>query len=116
MDDKTIIKDICEEQEEIGMAVSTLAKLSQDTLARLDYLKRQDEIMLWNMRIQKYEREIRKLEEERSNIEQERQKAEQMQRRAEQEQRRAEAAEAENEKLRMKIAVLEKKEFVQKPD
>ena len=52
------------------MAVSTLARISQDKLARLDYLKRQDEIMMCNMRIQGYEREIRRLEEERGNLEQ----------------------------------------------
>ena len=100
--DKTIIKDICEEQEEIGMAVSTLARLSQDKLTRLDYLKRQDEIMLYNMRIQEYEREAKRqqriAELERQNAEQERQNAEQERQNAELQQRRAEAFEAELKK------------------
>ena len=111
--DKTIIKDICEEQEEIGMAVSTLARLSQDKLTRLDYLKRQDEIMLYNMRLKEYEREAKR---QQRRAEQERQKAEQERQKAEQEQRRAEAAEAEVEELRVKLAYLEKMKPVQKPD
>ena len=51
IEDKAIIKNICENQEEIGMAVSTLARLSEDKLTRQEYLKRQDEIMLYNNRI-----------------------------------------------------------------
>jgi len=49
--DKAIIKNICEEQEEISMAVSTLIKLSEDKVTRQEYLKRQDEIVLYNNRI-----------------------------------------------------------------
>jgi uncharacterized coiled-coil protein SlyX len=50
IEDKTIIKSICEEQEEIGMAVSTLVRLSEDKLTRQEYLKRQDDIMLQNQK------------------------------------------------------------------
>jgi len=39
------------EQEEIGMAVSALVKLSEDKVTRQAYQKRQDEIMLYNNRI-----------------------------------------------------------------
>ena len=46
--DKTIIKNICEIQEEINMAVSELVRLSEDKIIRHAYLKRQDEIMLHN--------------------------------------------------------------------
>jgi predicted transposase/invertase (TIGR01784 family) len=46
--DKEIIKHICEEQEEIGMAVSELVRLSEDKVTR------QDEIMLYNKRIRDY--------------------------------------------------------------
>ena len=51
IEDKAIIKSICEEQEEIGMAVSALVKLSEDKVTRQAYQKRQDEIMLYNNRI-----------------------------------------------------------------
>ena len=46
IEDKAIIKNICEEQEEIGMAVSALVRLSEDKLTRHEYLRRQDEIIL----------------------------------------------------------------------
>jgi hypothetical protein len=46
IEDKTIIKNICEEQEEIGMAVSALVRLSEDKITRQAYQRRQDEIVL----------------------------------------------------------------------
>ena len=104
--DKTIIKGICEEQEEISMAVSALARLSKDKLTRLDYLKRQDEIMLYNMRIKEFEREVKR---QQQNAEQERRRAEAAEaelKKAEQEQRRVEA---EVKQLRAKLVDLEKK-------
>ncbi|MDR2166782.1 MAG: Rpn family recombination-promoting nuclease/putative transposase [Clostridiales bacterium] len=99
IEDKTIIKNICEDEEEIEMAVSTLVRLSEDKLTRQEYLRWQDDIMLAEKRANDY-----KLMERRS--EQDRRRTEQEQRRAEQEQRRAEKAEAENEKLRAKLAEL----------
>ena len=92
IEDKSIIKNICEEQEAIGMAVSTLVRLSEDKVTRQAYQKRQDEVMLHNKRISDYKR----------IIEQEKHKAEQ-------ERLRAEQAEAENEKLRKRLAELETK-------
>ena len=89
IEDKSIIKNICEEQEEIGMAVSTLVRLSEDKLTRQAYQKRQDEVMLYNKRINDY-----------------RHRAEQSDRRAEQSDRRAEQAEAEIEKLRKENELL----------
>ena len=86
IEDKTIIENICEEQEEIGMAVSTLVRLSEDKLTRQEYLRRQDDILLAAKRANDY-----KL----------------MEHRADQEQHRAEAAEAEIEKLRARLAELE---------
>ena len=81
------------------MAVAALARLSQDKLTRLDNLKRQDEIMLYNMRIKEFERVAKRqqriAEQERLNTEQQ--------------QRRAYAAEAEIEKHRAKLADLETK-------
>jgi predicted transposase/invertase (TIGR01784 family) len=58
IEDKTIIKNICEEQEEIGMAVSTLVRLSEDKVTRQEYLRRQDDIMLQN----KKERRLAEME------------------------------------------------------
>ena len=54
IENKTIIKNICEEQEEISMAVSALVRLSEDKVTRQAYQKRQDEIMLYNKRINDY--------------------------------------------------------------
>jgi len=56
IEDKTIIKNICEEQEEISMAVSALVRLSEDKITRQAYQKRQDEIILYNKRISDYKR------------------------------------------------------------
>ena len=46
IEDKEIIKSICEEQEEIGVAVSALARMSEDKITRQAYQRRQDEIVL----------------------------------------------------------------------
>ena len=78
-EDKLSIENICKEQEEIGMAVSALVRLSEDKVTRQAYQKRRDEIMLFNKRVKDYE---------------------QMKQRAEQ-------AEAENENLRSRLAELE---------
>jgi len=86
--DKSIIENICKEQEEIGMAVSALVRLSEDKVTRQEYLRRQDDIMLHNKRARDYEL---------------------MKQRAEQEKNRAEQAEAENEMLRKRLAELETK-------
>jgi len=56
--DKSIIENICKEQEEIGMAVSTLAKLSEDKITRQEYLRRQDDIFLNRKKELDYERRL----------------------------------------------------------
>jgi len=61
IEDKTIIKNICEEQEEISMAVSTLARLSEDKITRQEYLRRQDDILFENKRNHDYKRMEREL-------------------------------------------------------
>jgi len=58
IDDKTIIKNICEEQEEIGMAVSALVKWSEDVATRQAYQRRQDDIMLSKRRELDYEQKL----------------------------------------------------------
>jgi len=93
--DKSIIENICKEQEEIRMAVSTLVRVSEDKLTRHEYLRRQDDIMLQNIKKRDYE--------------QMQQRVVQEQHRAEQEKHRAEQAEAENEMLRKRLAELESK-------
>jgi predicted transposase/invertase (TIGR01784 family) len=79
IEDKTIIKNICEEQEEIGMAVSALVRLSEDKITRQAYQRRQDEITLYNQKAKNYE---------------------QMQQRAEQAELEIERLRRENEELR----------------
>jgi len=86
IEDKSIIENICKEQEEIGMAVSTLVRLSEDKLTRHEYLRRQDDIMLQNKKARDYEL---------------------MKQSVEQEKNRAERAEAEIEILRKRLAELE---------
>ena len=73
--DKSIIKGICEEQEEIGMAVSTLARFSEDKLTRHEYLRRQDDIMLAVKNELEYKMMERRAEQERARAEQERARA-----------------------------------------
>ena len=46
IEDKAIIRGICAEQGEIGMAVSELVRLSEDMIVRHAYQRRQDELML----------------------------------------------------------------------
>jgi predicted transposase/invertase (TIGR01784 family) len=64
IEDKTIIKNICEGQEEIGMAVSALVRLSEDKITRQAYQKRQDEIALYNNRISDYRQRAEQAEAE----------------------------------------------------
>ena len=99
--DKTIVANICKEQEEIGMAVSALAVLSEDKVTRQAYEKRQEEIMLYHNKIKGF---IRTIEQERLKAEQERRKAEQAKLGEEQEKRRAEQAERALEKKDAELA------------
>ncbi|MCL2378011.1 MAG: Rpn family recombination-promoting nuclease/putative transposase [Defluviitaleaceae bacterium] len=88
---KAIIESACKE-EEIFMAVSTLARQGEDKYARLDYQRRQDEIYYHNQTLYKIK-----------HAEQMAEQAEQM---AEQEKHRADQAEAEIQRLRQQIAEL----------
>jgi len=74
------------------MVVSELVRLSEDKVIRHAYQKRQDEIMLYNKKINDYI-----------------QRAEESDRRAEESDRRSEKAEAEIEELRKRLAELETK-------
>ena len=78
--DKTIIEDACKGEEEIQMAVKTLAKQGEDKLIRQAYQRRQDEIYFYNK--EKYdnkcklEEKDRKLEEKDRKLEENKRKLE----------------------------------------
>ena len=86
---KDIIENVRKEKEVIQMAVSAIARQSEDKIMRQAYQRRQDEIYFNNL-----ERE------------EDRRKLEQAEYKAEQERRRAEQAEAEIEQLRQQIIAL----------
>ena len=97
IEDKTIIKTICEEQEEIGMAVSALVRLSEDKITRQAYQRRQDEIMSYNKRINDYkhiaEEANRKTEEANRKTEEANRNAEEANRKTEEANHRIKQAE-----------------------
>ena len=110
--DKAIIKSICEEQEEIGMAVSALVRLSEDKQKRQEYLKRQDEIMLYNKKLNELKQAVEQgqheLKQEKKKAEQEKKKAEREKKKTELEKKKAER-EKKKAELEKKKAELEKK-------
>jgi hypothetical protein len=67
--DKSIIENICKEQEEIGMAVSTLVRLSEDKITRNEYLRWQDDVMLRNKKDNEYKIMKQRAEQAESEIE-----------------------------------------------
>ena len=96
---KDIIENARKEKEVIRMAVSAIARQSEDKIIRQAYQRRKDEIFFHNAELAK-------------NLqiaEQATRRAEQDRQRAEQSDRRAEKAEAENELLRKRLAELEAK-------
>ena len=103
IEDKEIIRSICEEQEEIGMAVSTLVRLSEDKVTRQAYQRRQDEIMLYNKQISDFKQA---LEQASFEVQQANFKAEQTDLRAEQATR--ETAKATRETAQAKRDLAEK--------
>ena len=54
IDNKSIIEEACKDEEAIQVAVNVLARQWQDENARLDYLRRQDELYFVNKREEKY--------------------------------------------------------------
>jgi len=109
INDKKIVEDACKDEEEIRMAVSTLARQSEDKITRQAYQRRQDEIYFYNKNMFERDEYKRKAEQEQRRANQEQLRANQEQRRAEQEQRRAEQEQlrAEQEQLRAEIAEAE---------
>ena len=88
--DKSIIENICKEKEEIEMVVSTLVRLSDDKIARQAYQRRQDDIALYNHR-----------------LEYEKNRADQAENRADQAENRADQAELEIQRLQDEIKKLQ---------
>jgi len=86
---KAIIETACSE-EEIYMAISALARQSEDKLIRQAYLRRQDEIYFYN---KERADDMRRMEQLEHTIAQERHRAEQ--------------AEAEIERLRKQLATIQ---------
>ena len=91
---KDIIETACKEKEVIRMAVSAIAKQSEDKIMRQAYQRRKDELFFHNVELAQATR----------RAEQADRRAEQADRRAEQSDRRAEQAEAEIEILRKQLA------------
>ena len=48
INDKTIIEDVCKEEVDIQLAVSTLVRQGEDKIIRQAYQRRQDEIYFYN--------------------------------------------------------------------
>ena len=107
IDNKAIIADACKDEEDIQMAVATLARQGEDKYARQAYQRRKDEIYFYNMRMQQAEREKQRAEQEKQRAEQEKQRAEQERQRAEQEKQRADRLQEEVETLRQQLATLQ---------
>jgi hypothetical protein len=59
--DKSLIERACETEEDIKMAVSTLARQSEDKYARQAYQRRKDDIYFYNKEKLAWEEDKRKL-------------------------------------------------------
>ena len=95
IENKEIIADICKEEGDFQMAVSTLARHGEDKIIRQAYQRRQDEIFFNNMNI------IRAEDVER--------RAEQAEQKIGQVEHRAEQAEAEIKRLQSELAKFQAK-------
>jgi Rps23 Pro-64 3,4-dihydroxylase Tpa1-like proline 4-hydroxylase len=62
--DKSLIERACESEEDIKMAVSTLARQSEDKYARQAYQRRKDDIYYYNKEKYEYEQRIAAAERE----------------------------------------------------
>ena len=93
------------------MAVSAIARQSEDKIIRQAYQRRKDDIYFHNVELAKHlqiaEQATRRAEQDRQRAEQDRQRAEQSNRRAEQSDRRAEELQVEIEQLRQQLALLQ---------
>jgi len=107
INNKTLIENVCKSEEELSMAVSTLAMQSEDKYTRQAYQRRQDEIYFYNKNMAERAEYKRKAELEQHRADQQQHRADQQQHRADQQQHRADQAEAENEKLRIQIEKLQ---------
>ena len=108
---KNIIENACKEKEVIRMAVSAIARQSEDKIMRQAYQRRKDEIFFHNVELAKNlqiaEQATRRAEQSDRRAEQSDRRAKQDRQRAEQDRQRAEKAEAEIETLRKQLAEFE---------
>jgi len=58
--DKSRLREILGKQEEIGMAVAELMRLSEDKYKRQAYLRRQDDVIIYNSKLQLYEQSLKR--------------------------------------------------------
>ncbi|MCL2049909.1 MAG: Rpn family recombination-promoting nuclease/putative transposase [Defluviitaleaceae bacterium] len=101
--DKGIIRGICEEKEEISMVVSTLARLSEDKLVRQAYQRRQDDVVIFNIK-------ERRAEEDRRRAKEDRRRAEIAERRAEMAETALAGKDTEIELLKRQLAMFTRKQ------
>ena len=101
---KDIIENARKEKEVIRMAVSAIARQSEDKIIRQAYQRRKDDIYFHNVELAKY---LQIAEQATHRAEQDRQRAEQDRQRAEQSDRRAEQLQVEIEQLRQQLALLQ---------
>ena len=93
---KAIIEDAYKDEEEIQMAVSTLARYGDDKIERQAYQRRKDEIYFYNKEKYQYEQEKYQYEQEKYQYEQEKYQYE----------RKLEEKETEIEELKRQLAEL----------
>jgi len=93
INNKAIIENACKDEEDIFMAVSALARQSEDKIIRQAYQRRKDEIYYYNKNMAEKEQAERR--------------AEQAERMIEQEQLRADKLQAEIEQLRQQLIALQ---------
>jgi len=91
IENKEIITNICKEEGDLQMAVSTLARQGEDKIIRQAYQRRQDEIFFNNMNIIRAEDAERRAEQAEAEI------------------KRLQSVDSENEKLRQELAMLKAK-------
>ena len=103
---KEIIENVRKKKEVIRMAVSAIAKQSEDKIMRQAYQRRKDEIFFHKAELAKH---LRIAEEAMRRSEQDRRQSEQYRRQAEHDRQLAEQTKTENEILRKRLAELESK-------
>jgi len=90
---KTIIENACKDEEEIFMAVSALARQSEDKIIRQAYQRRKDEIFFYNKNMAEKEEYKRKADEYRRSADEYRRSADEHKRSSDEHKRKVNQAE-----------------------